>query len=319
MKNTILFAIAIVLFTSCGKDDNPIIDELQCDTSRYTEEIFSNTIKTTVKYGEALNDGVTQELFMDVYMPENDDLTERPLIILAHGGGFQVGNRTLRESQCIDFAKRGYVAATIDYRLLNISIAFDSITSVQSIVRAVQDMKASIRYFRNDYANGNQYKINTNLVFVGGYSAGAIMAIHTAYWDENDSDIQYINDIVQAEGGLEGQSNNFLSFSSDVQGVLNQSGAIIRKEWIDANEPSIYSYHGNNDFIVPIGTGLAAGALVADGSQQISNRALQLNIENHIHVVEDGGHFDIYEAPLVTQHITFMDDVYGFFKNKICN
>lgn len=315
----LFIAFAIFSVTSCKKDEETPTDDLMCDGTRYVETMFNETTKTTLKYGEAPNNGSNQELFMDVYEPTGDDLAERPLIILAHGGGFQVGNRGLREAQCIEFAKRGYVAATIDYRLLDINIALDSITAVESIVRAVQDMKASIRFFRHDYQNGNQFRINTDLVFVGGYSAGAITAVHTAYWDENDSNIGYINDIVIAEGGLEGNSNDLLTFSSKVQGLLSQSGAIIRKDWIDADEPPVASYHGDTDFIVPSNTGLAAGALIMDGSQEIKERADQLNLTNSLYLVEGGGHFDSYEGALLTQYQEFLNDVYPFFKNQVCN
>ena len=59
-------------------------------------------------------------------MPENLNDTDnlfscihckRPFILLIHGGSFRTGFRTEMNNECLEFAKRGYTAATIDYRL----------------------------------------------------------------------------------------------------------------------------------------------------------------------------------------------------------
>ena len=65
-----------------------------CDGIRYANEVFSSTIQTTVKYGENLNFGNSEELFMDVFEPENDTLSKRPVVVLAHGGFFLFGDKT---------------------------------------------------------------------------------------------------------------------------------------------------------------------------------------------------------------------------------
>ena len=46
---------------------------------------------------------------MDVYTPDGDTYTERPLIIFAHGGSFYAGdkNNPTMVSLCESFAKRG--------------------------------------------------------------------------------------------------------------------------------------------------------------------------------------------------------------------
>ena len=56
---------------------------------------------------------------MDVYTPVGDVCQNRPLLVFAHGGAFVGGskNNSLAESICESFAKRGYVAASINYRL----------------------------------------------------------------------------------------------------------------------------------------------------------------------------------------------------------
>lgn len=285
-----------------------------CDGRRYIDKVFSSTKKTTLKYGQNLNFGLTEELFMDVFEPENDPATHRPVVIFAHGGYYIFGDKTEMNDICIEYAERGYVAATINYRKLAGNTTLDNVNSVQAIVRTMQDMKAAVRYFRHDSKVGNTFKVDTSFIFVGGYSAGAITAIHTAYWSKNDNDIGYINNIINTEGGLEGQSNNFFDVSSQVQGVINLSGAILNKNWIQSTEPPIVSFHGRSDNIVPIGTGLAGGAIGVDGSQVIHQKASQENIPNFLYAVTGGGHTDIYDG---LDYNSFLDSAFTFLKEQV--
>lgn len=290
-----------------------------CNGTRYANEVFSSTTQVTVKYGENLNFGISEELFMDVFEPENDTLTKRPVVVFAHGGFFLFGSRADMHDMCIEYAKRGYVSATIDYRKLQPGTVGDSINAVEVMVRTMQDMKAAVRYFRNDSKNDNVFKIDTAFVFVGGYSAGAIMALHTAYWSEGDNNVDYINEILMSEGGLEGQSNNILDVSSQVQGVISHSGAILKNEWIQVAEPPIVSYHGTNDAIINFGTALFANAIVLDGSEIIHQRASQEGVPNYLYAVPGGGHTDIYDAIHIDDFNTYMDSSFVFFEEILCD
>ena len=60
---------------------------------------------------------------MDIYEPEGDTLSNRPVIIFIHTGSFFSGTNELDDvvDLSISAAKRGYVAISINYRLgLNI-------------------------------------------------------------------------------------------------------------------------------------------------------------------------------------------------------
>lgn len=197
---------------------------------RYESQIFSNTTKSTVKYGENINPGrggILEELYMDVYEPVSDTISKRPLILLAHGGSFQTGSKNDLVSVCQDFAGKGFVSVSMDYRKFFPGTALDSINVVEATIRAVQDMRAAVRYMKNDAMDSNIYKIDTNFVMVGGFSAGAITAVQLAYWDSNDPVPAYIDTIISNEGGLEGQSNTITSVSSKIHAVLNSTGAIL--------------------------------------------------------------------------------------------
>ena len=56
---------------------------------------------------------------MDIYSPENDNFEDRPLIFFMFGGSFIGGSKDSWDivTLCENYAKMGYVAVAIDYRL----------------------------------------------------------------------------------------------------------------------------------------------------------------------------------------------------------
>jgi len=57
------------------------------------------------------------------------------LIIFIHGGGFVSGARQDARSLCLLFALKGFVTATIDYRLIDVPLV-DSITVSEGMVQS---------------------------------------------------------------------------------------------------------------------------------------------------------------------------------------
>lgn len=154
-----------------------------------------------ILYGNATGfSGSTDSLRMDLFLPDCDDSTHqslRPLLIWIHGGAFLAGDRkdVSIQDMCVQFARRGYVTASIDYRLGFISddqlwqcnypnypcvFASDSAEWVRAYYRAVQDAKGAIRYLIN---RQSQYRIDPDNVFLAGESAGAFTALGAALLD----------------------------------------------------------------------------------------------------------------------------------------
>jgi hypothetical protein len=290
-----------------------------CDGDRFINEVFTEVEISTIQYGENVNYGVTEALIMDVYEPEGDTAAARPVAIFAHGGGFIFGSRTEMDYLCTEYTKRGYVAATIDYRKLQVA-GLDSVNAAEGLIRCMQDMKAAVRYFRNDAITANTYRVDTNFIFVGGYSAGAIAALHTAYWDAEVMAPEYIEQLLIAEGGLEGQSSDFMNVSSSVQGVINLSGGLIDADWVEADGPPLASYHGTDDGTVFINTGLAAGALLLEGSEVIHARADEVGLKDYFYILEGGGHDGIFEVgPFAEDYNTFLEETWMFQESILCS
>src|SRR5205814_3544078 len=57
-----------------------------------------------------------QHLLLNLARPK-DAAGSLPAIVCIHGGGFRAGNRGGWDARCTEFAARGYVAVTIEYRL----------------------------------------------------------------------------------------------------------------------------------------------------------------------------------------------------------
>ena len=97
-----------------------------------------------------------QNLFLDLYVPENDSIDRHPLLLLLHGGAFFFGDKggLSTKSWCEHFAKMGYVVASANYRL-GFKISKASIQ--QCGYQAMQDAHAALRYL---VAHADEYGID---------------------------------------------------------------------------------------------------------------------------------------------------------------
>jgi len=322
MKKAIFFFAAVLLITSCKKDEDV------CETARYVDDIFTETKRINITYGKAISvTGQEVSLSMDIYQPVGDEFEERAVIIFAHGGSFVGGSRLDMQAICQASAKKGYVAASIDYRLLSISGGFPDSTKLADIViKASQDMNAAVRFLRKSETDGNAYKIDPDNIYIGGVSAGAITALHAGLLDDSDPLPAYVKKVIADNGGLKGTSGtaDALSFSSDVKGILNMSGAIISPSILDAKDPAIYSFHGDKDDVVPFDFGFSFVGPIpivgVYGSNRINEAAKKVGIPSTLTVVSGGGHANIYlEERFRTQLDAFTKLAFTSLKGQVCN
>ena len=231
-------------------------------TSGFSQKRFKNEVfiaidsTSNVEYGKAVNiKGENETLLLDVFSPPKEDtMKKRPLLIFIHGGGFQNNSKTGSYSSmvCASFAKRGYVTASIDYRLgvEKSGMGNDgkkektNTDYAEALYRAQQDGKAAIRFFRK---NAKKYGIDTSQIFLTGSSAGSKTCMAIAYMDEKEVP----KEINQKKwGSLEGNSGNE-GFSSKVAGVMNAWGAMIDYRWIQKGDVPLFNTAGTEDKTVP--------------------------------------------------------------------
>jgi len=241
--------ICLVIF---GAGINTLRAQYSCANGRYYNQIFSDSV-VTVPYGEAIEyTGDDTILLMDVYLPKGDNFARRPLIVMAFPGSFTSGVRQSPDliELCTYFSERGYVCASIDYRL-GIPANTDSCQFL-ALWRGVQDMMASVRYFYKDAQTANQFRIDTNQIFIGGSSAGAFIALNYAYFKQDTFSKPppsfATTDIIQL-GGLNGNSGN-PGYSQNVKGVIDLSGGLADTVWIMPGDPILVGEHGTEDSLV---------------------------------------------------------------------
>ena len=87
--------------------------------TRYVDQVFPSTTLSTAVYRTTtdLVTGAPLALRTDVIQPTGDTLAARPAIVWIHGGGFKGGSRTSMDPVAAEWARRGYVTLSIDYRL----------------------------------------------------------------------------------------------------------------------------------------------------------------------------------------------------------
>lgn len=254
-------------------------------------------IERGVCYGHAGVDHGTaprlRPLLLDIYRPAAPIAGARPAIVLAFGGAFHRGSRendcvledghgnTAVAEYCEEFAKRGYVCFSIDYRLtpedpdpgstpllLNpLQVNRDRIDFVRGIMglppstpqmianaleAAMDDMGTAIAWVHDQAA---ALGVDPAKIAAGGFSAGALMALATTY----------------------GQK-------SPVAAVVSLSGAMglaeMRTYIRDAAAPPAIIFRGENDLpgIGPI-------------SRELHLHMASLGVDHESYVVGNGTHF----------------------------
>lgn len=317
MKKLLFSAFAVLLYLQTSA---------QCPSGRYDTPIFTDFDSVNVKYGSAIPAQSTTpiDLVMDVYTPRGDTMAKRPLIVFCHGGSFISGTRNDYDVKYLSrmFAKMGYTTATIEYRLGLDGFPPDAPIMLRSAIRAVQDGKAALRYFyRSVIENGNPYNIDTNKIYIGGSSAGALLSLHLAYLDKPSEFTQIGTQAdLDSLGGLEGNSGN-PGFSSRVHGVINLCGALAKKEWLEAGNIPFISMHGTADPTVPYKSGYVKvstlSIILVDGSYVIDSFANTIGVSSQLFTFQGAGH-----VPYVTNQ-TDMDSTVAFIsrnvKGWVCN
>lgn len=328
MKN-FTYALLLIAFVLSATNT-----QAQC-TGRYYNKTFSVNSSTNVPYGRSVKfDGDTQDLKMNIYQPSGDNFAHRPLIVLAFGGSFTAG---IKESPdilvlCDEFARRGYVTATIDYRL-GFEDGNDSDTNqFKAVMRGVQDMRAAVRFFYKDAHNNNAYRIDTNQIFIGGVSAGGFMALNYGYGKlDTFSRVvpPFVPNALLEVGGPYGNSGN-PGYSDKVKGVLNLCGAIGDTVWIMPGDPILAAVHGTADDLVACEYDSVLATTNTEssffGTCDISNRVNNIGFPASIRFFQGAGHvpFVLPSSPYFSPSKEYMDTTVLFlrdflYQNTVCD
>ncbi|MEM9687162.1 MAG: alpha/beta hydrolase [Bacteroidota bacterium] len=310
----LLISLILLITVSCDKKepDSNIKDPFCTNDSRFTESDFFSDLEidslTNIVYGNAIDwEGNDTELLIDAYFPDSemDELSNRPAVMLIHGGGYQSGHKEDWADECFEFAKKGFVAFTIKYRL-----GWDDnepIDQFRASYRANQDARAALRFIVD---NADQYGVNTDWIFIGGGSAGAVSALDIVYITQDEWNA-FFPGIEAALGNLDTSGNN-LNNTYSIKGVFNNWGGTIEDYMQPEEMLPMISFHGELDTTVPIDSGMQGFI----GSRAISNTLEDNGICFDLTVEPDGEH-GIYLNPLGT--IFRVGRASCFFKSMMCD
>lgn len=302
-----LFHIFCLLLTINYATAQKSILETRYANTEYFSKSQIDSLKN-ITYGEAFNYmGNLQDLKMDVYFPNTDIDTQekRPLILLIHGGSFTGGTKESMTYHSKELSKRGFVVATMSYRLGYNREVFGNIK--KAVYRAQQDANTALRYIASQK---EKLEIDMSWVFIGGSSAGAITSLSTSYASQeewNKIAPQFESDL----GPLE-SSDNSLSEIFDIKGIYNFMGAILPIVFNSGDLIPTISFHGDLDTTVPIGKSMMTGF----GSRPIHEMLIKAGVCNDLTIVPNGGH-GIYRSK---KEVDFrISRVACFFKSLIFN
>ena len=194
-KNLLLFVT--ILFSS----------GILLSQERYLDPVFNNVkIDRAVTYGinatillqKIVGQAIPQPLVMDVYSPEGDTRTDRPLVLYFHTGNFLPYPQNMSVSGtrtdssvveiCTRLAKMGYVVASCDYRLgwdpTNTSKDFRVFTLINAAYRGIQDARTAIRYFKKSVAESNNpFGIDSSKIVLWGQGTGGYVSVNCSALD----------------------------------------------------------------------------------------------------------------------------------------
>ncbi len=299
----------------------------QCEGDRYREKIFDTVNLTAdIQYGSNINHNGNQEnLFLDIYQPNGDTQENRALIILVHGGSFVGGTKDGQDVIYLaqDWAKMGFVVASIEYRLgVDFNFSDPGLPFTEAVLRGYHDAKAAVRFFRKNIQDqGNSYHLDTDKIYMAGVSAGGFIALHNAYMDMENEIPDFLDQTQEGlGGGLEGESGN-MGYNSQVAGIINICGALLDTAWIHPGDIPVCNFHGTEDNVVPFDTDIiyALGVvevMEVDGSESIDMKADEVGITHCFEIYEGQGHVPHIENAAI--YDTTLSISSNFLSHLIC-
>lgn len=274
----------VLLVAAC---DSPTTSPAASAPLRYRDQTFSDvTVTSDVVYGTAVDQaGNTVVLTLDLYQPTGDSSDARPAVVWVHGGGFERGDKAypLLVDEATTFAQKGYVTASINYRLLPGGCSPGSANRgapacAEERNEAREDAQTAVRFLRETAA---QYRIDVDRIAIGGDSAGAVTALSVGYNRENPG-----------PGDHQG-------YSSAVRAVQSLSGAAIAPDTdaIGPGDAPALLFNAEDDPVVPYAQ-----------AQKTVQLATGRGLEAQLISWATGGHvpYDEYQTEII-------DDTTDFF------
>ena len=226
-----------------------------------TQDLLKNAPKDVVIEPDiAYRKGKSEAWKLDLVMPKVMSKKPRAAIVFVHGGGWRSGDKRAGYFMrgAIEYALKGYVCITVNYRLINEA----------PMPASIEDVKCAVRWLR---ANAEKYNVDTKRIGAYGNSAGAHLVcmlglVKAEANMEGDGPYQDQSSLVQAVCAS-ATPTNFLLFDNQRKGQRTQPGELFagsvetleeraRKAspstYVAADAPPFLLVHGTADTTVNI-------------------------------------------------------------------
>jgi acetyl esterase/lipase len=196
-----------------------------------------------------------KSLQLDIYKPKNL-VKPAPLLVFIHGGGWTGGKRADYLVYLLAFAKKGYITATVSYRLVKDSV----------YPACAEDITDAVQWL---FKNGDKYGYDPDRIALIGGSAGGHLALLAAYgWRKpganDDTMIVPVSaHKIKAVVDLYGPADFTTEFAKNNATVINFLGHTYKEKpelftevspvhYLDKDDPPTMILHGTSDKTVPV-------------------------------------------------------------------
>lgn len=210
------------------------------------------------------------DLILDVYRPLDNVSSDRPVMLLIHGGYFGVPGVDKQFPPLVRaaeyFVTRGMVCFSINFRTGNLKPdAFGINDHLKAQWASFVDAKAAVRYIR---AHADVYGIDPDRIATMGGSSGAISSLMLAVSDPDDFSTDYPGGKIHPE--------NHPNEDPSVQACFDFWGTCFDKMWGIPPQQQLFGFenefdpfddtpimivHGTDDKIIPVTDALAIESL----------------------------------------------------------
>lgn len=248
--------------------------------------------------------GAETELKLDLAMPKAGS-GPFPAVVFLHGEGWRAGNRQQMNHFIEGMARLGYVAITVEYRLV----------PAARFPAQLEDCKAAVRWLR---AHAATYRIRPDRIGVVGFSAGGHLASMLGVTrdgdgfeglDGNAGQSSRVQAVVSFFGPTDFSARNwprdleteviapFLGGSfADRPDTYRKASPI---HYARAGSPPFLLFHGTDDKLVPV-----------DQSMRLAETLKQAGVPARMVALEGEGHgfTDARNQEAMRQMLDFLDE-----------
>ncbi len=248
--------------------ENELLDPFVNPDLFHSQRFPSVKTISGVKFADVVDyKGKNIPLYMDIYQPDSDTSKNRPVLMFIHGGGFRTGSSRTQSyivRYCQNFAKRGYVCASIDYRLRDGADMPTQASEFPALQDATRDANSALSWLRT---NATEYGFDPNLVFLAGGSSGGRIGITLAYFNGPD----------EADPSVNWSKSGVVALT-DLWGSLEPE----MREWaypVDELDIPTCIIHGTADPTIPY-----------QNSLDLADELSRADVSFELHPIEGAGH-----------------------------